>query len=361
MRLSYFLILILMIVSCSKKYDKTLPESKNLVESVYSSVTIQPDSLYEVYAIVSGILDKNLKTEGDLISINEPLIKIINNTPILNTQNAKLALQLAENNYSGSAAILEGIQNEINTAILKYKNDSINFFRQQNLWNQQIGSKADYDTKNLNYQLASNNLSLLKNKYNNTKNSLETALKQAQNNFQTSLISAKDFTIVSKIKGKVYALYKEPGEIVTIQEPLASIGSSINFIIELLVDEVDIVKISKNQEVVITLDAYNGQVFPGKISKIYPKKDERNQTFLVEAVFINPPKVLYPGLSGEANIIIAKKDDVLTIPKEYLMEGNKVKTDNGIMTISTGLQNMEYIEILSGITKDTYIYKSKND
>ena len=28
------------------------------------------------------------------------------------------------------------------------------------------------------------------------------------------------------------------------------------------------------------------------ISKIYPKKDERNQTFKVEAIFINPPDVL---------------------------------------------------------------------
>ena len=109
MRGFYYLLMLIMIVSCSKKQDKILPETKNLVESVYSSVTIQPDSLYEVFAIVSGILDKNLKTEGDLISVNEQLIKIINNAPMLNTQNAKLALELAKNNYSGSATILEGI------------------------------------------------------------------------------------------------------------------------------------------------------------------------------------------------------------------------------------------------------------
>ena len=361
MRLSYILILIFMMLSCSKKQDKILPEQKNLVESVYSSVTIQPDSLYEVYAVVSGILDKNLGTEGDLISMDEPLIKIINNAPILNTQNAKFALQLAEDNYSGSATILEGIQDEIETASLKYKNDSINFLRQQNLWNQKIGSKSDYDTKKLNYQMASNNLSLLKNKYNSTKNELKTAFNQAQNNYKTSLINTKDFTITSKINGKIYALYKEPGELVTMQEPLASIGSANNFIIELLVDEVDIVRISKNQEVIITLDAYNGAIFSGKISKIYPKKDARNQTFKVEAVFDNPPKVLYPGLSGEANIIIDKKENVLTIPKEYLIENNKVKTDEGLITILTGLQNMEDIEVLSGITKNTYIYKPIND
>ena len=51
------------------------------------------------------------------------------------------------------------------------------------------------------------------------------------------MITTKDFAVKSKINGKVYALYKEPGEIVTTMEPLASIGSATNFIIEMLVDE----------------------------------------------------------------------------------------------------------------------------
>ena len=156
-------------------------------------------------------------------------------------------------------------------------------------------------------------------------------------------------------------MYKEPGEIVTTMEPLAAIGSATNFIIEMLVDEVDIVQINEAQDVLVNLDAYQDEVFKGKVSKIYPQKDERNQTFKVEAVFENPPKILYPGLSGEANIVVATKNKVLTIPKAYIIDGDKVKTDDGIITISTGLQNMEYIEVLSGISKNTYIYKPDND
>lgn len=357
MKIIQLMTLLLIIVSCTNKQDKMLPEQRALTESVYSSVTVQPDSLYQVYAIVAGILDKNLVEEGDLVSKGTILLQIVNNTPKLNTLNAKLALNLAQENYTGSAAILDGIKDEIEAATLKYKNDSINYFRQKNLWEQQIGSKVQYDTKKLNYQLASNTLNLLQSKYNRTKNELQTVVKQARNNYKSSLINTKDFTVKSKINGKVYALYKEPGEIVTTMEPLAAIGSATNFIIEMLVDEVDIVRISKNQKVIINLDAYNGDVFKGKVSKIYPKKDERNQTFKVEAVFDEAPKVLYPGLSGESNIIIAKKDRVLTIPKSYLFDGNKVKTDTGLVAVVTGLQNMEYIEVLSGITKDTYLYK----
>jgi len=350
-------LILLFILSCSKKQDKILPIERNLTESVYASVTIQPESLYQAYAIVSGILDQNLVKEGDMVLKNQALIQIINNSPKLNTENAKFALELAKENYNGGAAILNSIKDEIRAATLTFKNDSINYFRQKNLWEQNIGSKVQYDTKKLNYELASNSLKLLQSKYERTKNELSTAVKQAENNYLNSLITTKDFTVKSNMNGKIYALYKEPGELVNSMEPLASIGSANNFIIEMLIDEVDIVKISENQEVLLVLDAYNESVFKAKVSKIYPKKDERNQTFLVEAVFIDPPKVLYPGLSGEANIIIRKKDSALTIPKAYVIDGDKVKTDVGLTTIITGLQNMEYIEVLSGINKDTYIYK----
>nr|MDJ0646551.1 efflux transporter periplasmic adaptor subunit [Flavobacteriaceae bacterium] len=178
----------LLFSSCADSKDKILPEQTTLTESVYSSVTIQPDSLYQAYAIVGGILDQNLVEEGDIVFKETPLSQIINNTPKLNTENARLALELAQENYAGSAAILAGIEDEIRAATLKYTNDSINFFRQKNLWEQSIGSKVEYDTKELNFQLSSNNLELLKSKYNRTKNELQTALKQARNNYEASLI-----------------------------------------------------------------------------------------------------------------------------------------------------------------------------
>jgi HlyD family secretion protein len=357
MKVWKFMSILLVIMSCSGKQDGILPKEQNLTESVYSSATIQPDSLYQVYASVSGILDAVLVEEGDLVSENDPLFQIINNARKLNTQNAKFVLDLARQNYYGDAAILNSIEEEITAANLNYKNDSINYFRQKKLWDQRIGSKVQYDTKKLNYELASNQLNVLENKYRRTKNELQTTVKRAQNQYETASISAEDFTVNSKMNGKIYAIYKEPGEIVTSVEPLAVIGSAKRFIIELLVDEVDIVQIAKEQDVLIQLEAYKSRIFKAKIFKIYPKKDERNQTFKVEAIFLNSPETLYPGLSGEANIIIAKKEKVLTLPKAYVIDDNKVKTDEGFVTVTTGLQNMDYIEILSGITKDTYVYK----
>ena len=302
-------------------------------------------------------MDQNLVEEGDEVSKGTPLVQVTNNAPKLNTENARLSLQLAQKNYYGDIPVLQSIEDEIKASALRVKDDSINYYRQRNLWEQNIGSKIIYENKKLAFELSKNTLALLLNKYDRTKEELKTQLQQAQNNYQSSLTNTGDFTISSKIHGKVYALYKNPGELVNMQEPLASVGSINVFVIEMLVDEVDIIKIQKGQKVLITLDAYNGQVFIAKVSKIYPKKDERNQTFTVEALFNDPPSKLYPGLSGEANIIVSQKKEALTIPKAYVIDDHKVQTENELVSISIGLQSLDTVEVISGITRDTWIYK----
>ncbi len=357
MRYLIITILSLILYSCGEKQEKIFPQKTRLTESVYASATIQPDSLYQVYAAVGGILDRNLVKEGDVVFKGTPLVQIINIAPKLNTENAKLSLQLARQNFSGNSGILKSLEEEIQAAILTFQNDSANFFRQKRLWEQQIGSKIEFDNRKLAYELSRNNLNLLKSNYARTKNELQTQVLQARNNYESSQINTKDFTVESKINGKVYALLKEPGEIVNTMEPLAAVGSASVFLIEMLVDEVDIVKLVVDQKALVTLDAYPLEVFTAQVAKIYPRKDERSQTFTVEAVFNDPPKTLYPGLAGEGNIIVAEKENVLTIPRIYLFEGNKVRTANGVVQVSVGLQNLDMVEILEGIDEHTALLK----
>ncbi len=252
--------------------------------------------------------------------------------------------------------MLDAIVKEVDAAKLKVKNDSINYFRLKRLWENKIGTKAQLDASQLAFQLSSNNLEVLQNKYDRTKTDLEIQMSQAKNIYKNSVVTQKEFTVKSAINGKVYALYKKKGEIINTMEPVASLGSASNFILEMLVDEVDIVRVKIGQSVFLNLDSYPQKIFEAKISKIYPKKDERSQTFKVEAVFTKEPDVLYPGLSGEANIEINSKNEALVIPKKYLNAKNQVKTDDGFVRVETGLQTLDSIEILSGINSKTGIY-----
>jgi len=284
-------------------------------------------------------------------------VRIVNNQPELNTENARLSLELARENYSGSNAILQSLQDEILAARLQVKNDSLNYYRQKALWEQQIGSKAEYEGRELAYQLSRNKLSVLEGNLARTTNELRTRLIQAQNNYRSAQITTDDFTVSSKINGTLYAFYKNPGEIISLLEPLGTIGKTDDFVIEMLADEKDIVQIEKGQRVLVTLDAYPNKVFEAHVDKIIPKKDERSQTFKVEALFKNPPEQLYPGLAGEGNVIVGDNKKALTIPRSYLVNGNRVRTEDGLVEVRAGLGNLEYVEILEGITEATAVLK----
>ncbi len=352
-------ILFLLIFSCKQEENEIYAKRRDIIESVYSSLIVQPDSLYQAFSSVAGICETYYVDEGDLVNMGDPIVQIRNNTPKLNEENARLSLEVARENYKGSSAILSDLQKEIDAARLQYSNDSINFYRQEKLWNQKVGSKIELDSRQLMFELSRNSLKLLEQRYERTKFELETSYKQAQNNLETASYNSKDFTVKSEIRGKIYALYKKEGEIVNTMEPIASIGKDSTFVLKLQIDEVDIVKLTKNQVVLITLDAYEKQLFKGKISKIYPQKDLKSNAFIVDAFFDDPPKILYPGLSGEANIIIRKKDNALTIPRDFLVDNGKVRTKNGLVDVKTGLMNIEYVEILEGLNEETAIIKSE--
>ncbi len=357
--LTLLLFLLCLTISCGPDQESILPEKQNITSSVYASVTIWPDSMYRVYASVSGILEQNLVEEGNLISTGAPLLHITDATPRLTSENARLQMELAEQYYTGASTPLKDLEVRIQTAELTFRDDSVNFRRQEKLWSQNIGSLSTYENRKLAYERSRNQLQQLRSEYNRLQKELKTQMIQAQNTYRSSLVSAADYTVRSTIDGKVYALYKEAGEGVLPNEPLALIGSPDVFLAELLVDEVDIVQIKTGQLALISLDAYPSTIFETRIVKIYPQKDERSQTFKVEAQFESAPEILYPGLSGEANIVIGQRKGALTIPKSFLIGEDSVRTTRGMRKVVTGLETLDRIEIIEGIDVSTELLRPR--
>lgn len=350
-------ILLVLTGSCRGDSETVKPQKRDITASVYASVTIWPDSMYRVYASVSGILEQNRVEEGDLVRAEAPLLHITDATPRLTSENARLQMELAKQNYAGISTPLKDLEVQIKTAELTFRDDSVNFRRQEKLWSQNIGSLSDFENRKLAYQRSRNQLQRLRSEYSRLQKELKTLMIQAENTYRSSLVSAADYTVRSTIDGKVYALYKEPGEGVLPNEPLALIGSPDVFLAELLVDEVDIVQIKIGQLALVSLDAYPDIVFETRIVKIYPQKDERSQTFTVEAQFDNAPEILYPGLSGEANIVIEQREGVLTIPKSYMAGVDSVRTTRGMQKVRTGLETLERVEIIDGIDSTTELLR----
>ena len=359
MKYSYFVpfAFLVLIAACNEKKEETKPSVSNMTESVYASVTIQPEDLYDVFSASAGILEKVFIEEGDLVKKGQTLARVSTTQPKLNIENARLGVDLAQKNVEQQGDLLTSIADEIVATKNQLQLDSINYERQKKLWAQNIGAKSELENRKLKYELVQKNLQVLRKKYRQTELELENNLQRSQNNLRQAKSVLTDYFIKARLTGKVYELLKNEGELISQQTPLARIGQTNSFLVEMLIDEVDIAKVSLGQVALIHLDAYPNEVFEVEVTKIYPLKNSRTQTFKVEGKFRKPPSKLYAGLSGEANIVLSEKKNTLTIPLAYLLENGKVKTAEGEVAVKLGMRNLERVEVLSGIDTATVLQK----
>ncbi|MBP9152840.1 MAG: efflux RND transporter periplasmic adaptor subunit [Flavobacteriales bacterium] len=337
------------LIACAPKKEEVKPQYRALVESVYASVTVEPDDLYQVFPTASGVLTHVFVQEGDTVYINQILAEIEADEPAINAENAALNSKLSQESYSGAASILSRIKDNIRMAEDQLRIDSLNYARQQRLAENKIGSQSDLENRKLKFESSKNQLETLRSNLAETDRELKSKLKLSKNELNRALSRLEDYSIKARMNGRVYSLLKKEGELVNAQQAFAEIGKREAFILKMLVDEVDVAKVKIGQRTLISLDAFVDTVFEAEITKIYPSKDERTQTFMIEAIFVSPPNGLYNGLAGEANIIFAQSENVLVIPSEFLFDENQVKTKSGQVTVTVGKRNMGWLEITSGL------------
>jgi HlyD family secretion protein len=355
MKISYSQRLLLLpvlalLLSCNAE-KTTRPVEKKLVEAVYASGKVIPANDYKIYSLVDGTIVQRPVTEGDSVTTGQLLFTLDNTTQQAQTATARANFLIAEDNYGNNSPILQDLKSQIASLQIKLADDSINYIRQRNLLDANSTSKFDYDRAKLRYETARNDVKSATDRYNKTRNQLKLDYENAKNQLSINSTQSGYYDVKSSINGLVYELYKKPGEAIRRFEPLAAVGNKGSFYIQLWVDELDINKIKIGQQVAITMDLYKGKTFTAKVTKIYPVLNEQNQSIRIDAEFVEPPPQLIANALVEANIVIAEKDKVLTLPKKYVMgDSVKVKGQDKYVHIKKGLENNEDVEVLEGLT-----------
>ncbi len=329
---------------------------ERITESVYASGTVISKNQYQVFSTVAGLVQQVFVKEGDLVKKGDPLFVIQGETSKLNTENAQLSADYAETNTRGER--LTELKTAIETARSKMPNDSLLLQRQRGLWAQQIGSKVELEQRELAYTNSMNTFLSTISRYKDLQKQLGFAAAQAQKLLSISKSLQKDFVVRSQTDGRIYSVFKELGEIVNQQTPVAIIGDAETFVVELQVDENDIVRVKPGQRVLISMDSYKGEVFEAVVKRVNPYMNERSRTFTVEADFVQKPLTLYPNLTTEANILIQTRENVLTIPRAFLVQDSMViMADKTSRKVTLGLKDYQKAEILSGLSQNETILK----
>jgi HlyD family secretion protein len=354
-KLLYFSLYIFLTTSCSENKEFYLVKKGDITESVYASGIIESKNQYMVYPTINGTLEMLYVDEGNVVQAGDSLASILNNNTVSNQKNAEIIAEY--NNYDSQINKIKDLELNAKQVEGKFKLDSINFERNKQLFEKELISKSDFEINELNYNNSKTSYYSILLKIEDLKKQLKLNDSQSKNNLNLSSLTKNDLILKSEVNGKVYSILKNKGELVTSQTPIFMIGSEKLYTIILQVDEYDIIKIKKNQTVIVNLDSYKEKTFNAKITKITPLMNERSKTFSVEAVFLNQPELLYPNLTLEGNILLSERKDVVTIPRNYLVEEKYVLNESGEkIEIKVGLKDFQKIEVIKGLSENQKIY-----
>jgi multidrug efflux pump subunit AcrA (membrane-fusion protein) len=127
--------------------------------------------------------------------------------------------------------------------------------------------------------------------------------------------------VKAPISGTVVALPAQLGMTISQAVPLARISGSAagGLEIRLYVSERFISKVSQGQICEITLDAWPGEVFRGRISEISPTVDPASRTMETKVAVENLDSKLKAGMFAKVRIITEQKNNVVKIPQSALI------------------------------------------
>ena len=299
--------------------------------------TINPNADVDVFSKITGKLEKVYADVGDKVKKGDLLA-------VIEHKDLSLQLEQAQANLEVSKATLE-------QAKVNYETASDELERMKSLFKDGTVSRQQYDSA--------------ESKFNNAKAQLKLSEAQA-NSLQTAALNlAKDrlddSKIAAPISGVITLRNFDTGDMVSNS---ASSQNNAIFKIEDIetvhaltnVAEVDLPHIKAGMDAQITVAAFPGETFYGKVSMITPSLNTVTRTSSVEIEIQNKDNRLKSGFF--ANIILSVKNvtDALLVPKEALLskEGKNIAfVVNGgvshLRRVETGLRDDRNIQVLNGL------------
>jgi multidrug efflux pump subunit AcrA (membrane-fusion protein) len=181
------------------------------------------------------------------------------------------------------------------------------------------------------------------------------AIEQAAAAVELADLQLDEATIEAPFDGVIAELYISEGSSIGPQAPVA-LEVSDDVRMSVGVEESRIGQIAKDQKAALQVDAYPDQNFPAMVSSIAPIADKDTHTFEVEITPLDEDGQLRSGMFANLSILIDEKQNTLLVPVDaitvvndqesvYVIKGNVAE----LRSVTTGLTNDGYIEILSGL------------
>lgn len=294
-------------------FDTEKPTRISLSKNVVATGKIIPREEIEIKPNISGIIDQVYVKEGDKVS-NGDLIAKIRVVPNISQLNS--------------------LKQSISQAKVNLENETRNYNRQKNLYQQGVVSKAQYENALATYNLAQQNLRATKTEYQVAQTGIAPGLEK----YATIQVRATSSGMVLDIPVELGDNVQEINNFST-GTTIATIADITDMIFEGKVDEAEAGKLTSGMNLTITIGALPNQEFKAQLFFIAPKGIEEAGTvkFEIKAQMqLTPDQFIRSGFSANAQIELEKRENVLAINESL------VQYDDGQAFVEVKLKDGEF-------------------
>ncbi|MBN1163129.1 MAG: efflux RND transporter periplasmic adaptor subunit [Candidatus Krumholzibacteriota bacterium] len=213
-------------------------------------------------------------------------------------------------------------------------------------------SKLDFEKQKSLYDKGGVTLTELKN--------AERTYIDAQYDYDNALISLSKLRITAPFDGIITVLpYYTPGTRVAAAQTMVQLMNYRNLYLEVNLPGKDMGTVTAGQPVRVMNYSLPDDTLSGQVTSVSPALDPQSRSFRASISVTNPDLLMRPGMFVKAEIIVARHDSSIVIPKDVVLAKQRGKTvfivQKGAAQeriITTGLENPDEIEVLEGLKKD---------
>jgi RND family efflux transporter MFP subunit len=184
-----------------------------------------------------------------------------------------------------------------------------NLDRSKNLYERQLLPQQTFDDVDARYQAAAAQLDLSKAQF-----------EQAKARLDELKITLSNTQIVAPVDGFIGKRYLDPGAFASTNAPVASVVDirTVRMVANLV--ERDMRRVPAGTEANVEVDAYPGEVFKGRVSRVAPVFDPATRTAEIEIEVPNVGYRLKPGMYSRVQLTVSTKADAITVPRNALVD-----------------------------------------
>lgn len=143
------------------------------------------------------------------------------------------------------------------------------------------------------------------------------AVQQAQTALETAQQSRASLKLYAPISGVVSTVSADAGTVVNSGTTILTILDDSTLNLPVQIDETEIAGVQAGQTAEVTLDAYDGQTFTGKVARVSPGATQSSgiSVFTATVTLPNPDGQLRSGMTAEAEIIQSQERGLIVPSK----------------------------------------------